>query len=189
MAYPNIDTLLISPADMKNFGLIDANIEEHELLPIISYEQDEIVRDILGVVLYEKLLQLVKTGDIDKEENQKYKELLDGYIFKILSHRVKGSLAFERSRKVRNAGTGTSNNASFQNDTIADVNKVKDYYFNKSDKYVIDLERFLRCNYNYFSEFSEFTNWFDNRTRSNNWQSKIYFRRSRCGCCRGGDWR
>lgn len=183
MAYPNENVLLCSISDIKSWGILDENANEKLLLSALKYEQDEIIHNVIGSKLYDRLISLIASGDINKSELSVYKELLEGYIFFILAWRIRGEWAFICAEKSRNQGTGVSDGNYFRNNSITDIYKVKDHFNNKADKYIIELEKWLCHNWKLIPELREFTHWWEKRPTKGNRSSLIYFPKK--GCCGG----
>lgn len=178
--YPNNDNLLISVQDIKGFGVLDSNVAEHQLLPIVKHIQDEVVHNLIGTCLYEKLLDLIATEEIRTAENEKYKELLDGYIFHIMAWKVKAESCVDMSYKVRNIGTATISDDRAYPASFSDTQKISAYFHNRADKYVIELGKFLSCNCRCFPELRCCENWWDKKPNPTSGRhSSIYFPKRR----------
>lgn len=174
--YPNSNSLLISAQDIKGYGVLDINVGEDILTPIVKYVQDEVIHNLIGTSLYDKLLDLIRTDEIKDEENEKYKELLDGYIFHIMAWKVKAECCVDFSEKVRNFGVGRVSDDRVYPDSWNDTQKVAAYFHNRADKYIIELSKFLGCNCNCFPELNHFNKWWEKKPGKNTVvHSSIYF--------------
>lgn len=74
------DTLLISWAKVKQYTDINNNLDAELIKNNIREAQDIELQRVIGTVLYDKMLDLVQTNDIDDSANASYKTLLDDYI-------------------------------------------------------------------------------------------------------------
>ena len=74
------NVLLISEQKLKDNTPITDNVDSSELRFAIQQSQAIQIQETLGTNLYEKILQLVDTGDINLAGNANYKSLLDNYI-------------------------------------------------------------------------------------------------------------
>lgn len=74
------NVLLVSETKLKDSTPINENVDTSELRFCITQSQTIQIQESLGTNLYEKLLQLVDTGDISLAQNAKYKNLLDNYV-------------------------------------------------------------------------------------------------------------
>jgi hypothetical protein len=72
--------LLISEDTLKTYTAINDNVQSDELRFCILQAQAIFIQESLGTNLYDKMLDLVETGDIQLSGNTKYKLLLDRYI-------------------------------------------------------------------------------------------------------------
>jgi hypothetical protein len=78
------DVLLITEQKLKNNTPINDNVDSTELRFSIQMAQNIFVQESLGTNLYNHILDLVKTGDIDLAGNSDYKELLNAFITPML---------------------------------------------------------------------------------------------------------
>ena len=72
--------LFISIADLKAKSIIDGNTDADKLIYQIEVAQDMHIQNYLGGRLYDKLQDLILSGDIDLPANSDYKDLRDDYI-------------------------------------------------------------------------------------------------------------
>ena len=72
--------LFISIADLKAKSIIDGNTDADKLIHQIEVAQDMHIQNYLGGRLYDKLQDLILSGDIDDAANSDYKALRDDYI-------------------------------------------------------------------------------------------------------------
>lgn len=72
--------LLISENTLKTYTPINENVQSDELRFCILQAQAIFIQESLGTNLFEKMLNLVETNDIQLSGNTNYKILLDKYI-------------------------------------------------------------------------------------------------------------
>ena len=72
--------LFISIADLKAKSIIDGNTDADKLIHQIEVAQDMHIQNYLGGRLYDKLQELILSGEIDNVANSDYKSLRDDYI-------------------------------------------------------------------------------------------------------------
>ena len=72
--------LFITIADLKAKSIIDGNTDADKLIHQIEVAQDMHIQNYLGGNLYDKLQDLIISGDIDLPANSDYKALRDSYI-------------------------------------------------------------------------------------------------------------
>lgn len=82
MAY----ALLISTEDVKKFTILNGNLDVDDFVQYIKIAQDITIQNYLGTDLYNKLQELIISGDISLVGNTKYKTLLSNYIKPMLIH-------------------------------------------------------------------------------------------------------
>jgi len=74
------DVLLLSWTKLKQWSDINDSVDPDLLKNNIRLSQDIDLQRVIGTVLYDKLLDLVKNGTIDDSGNAVYKTLLDDYV-------------------------------------------------------------------------------------------------------------
>jgi len=74
------NVLFISETKLKDNTPITDNVDSSELRFAIQQAQTIQIQETLGTNLYDKLQQLVDTGDINLAGNVRYKALLDNYV-------------------------------------------------------------------------------------------------------------
>lgn len=82
MSYNNI--LLISEQRLKDSTPINENVDSSELRFCIQQAQNLFLLESLGQNFWNKIMELVQTGDINLPQYIKYKELLDDQITNML---------------------------------------------------------------------------------------------------------
>ena len=147
--------LLISENAIKENSNLSDNIWGKSLLPAIREAQDIGLQSVIGQCLYEKLLDLVKTGDIKEEENIAYKDLLDQYVRDFLLYEVIANVILNLNVKLANIGTVTTNDEHITNLTQGETDLLEHNYANKADFYKKRLQQFLLNNYDAYSELEE----------------------------------
>ena len=79
------DVLMLSEQRLKDFTPINENVDVSELRFSIQMAQNIFVQESLGTNLFNHILDLIKTGDIELAGNIKYKELLNQFIQPMLT--------------------------------------------------------------------------------------------------------
>lgn len=144
--------LLISEDTLKTHSVLNKNIWTDNLAPVIKATQDIDLQQILGSCLYKKLLELVETGDIKKQEYAIYKTLLDEHILNYLIYQTLVNLIPEISTKITNMGLVTTSDEHIQNVSQAEREIVVGQYQKYADAYCKMLQGFLKENRNNISE-------------------------------------
>lgn len=76
--------LLISEQTLKDNTPINENVDSSELRFCIQQAQFLFLQETLGTYMYQTMLELVETGNINQPSKIKYKELLDDQITQML---------------------------------------------------------------------------------------------------------
>ena len=135
------NTMLISPNTIKNYNVVNLNVDDSVLGNCIRTAQNIYLRDVIGTDLLTHLQELVYNkiigsgSSIDDNENVMYKVLLDEYVKPTLSYRTAVECCTVLSLKLRNMGlvknSDTNVNATTQDDIIA-MKQYYDAFFNDS---------------------------------------------------------
>lgn len=148
------DVLLTSEGFIRNASNIDDNISSKFLLSAIRESQEITLQGILGSNLYNRLKELVSTGDIKNAEFATYKKVLDIAQYTLL-YDVLSKVCIITSTKINNAGVYQSNDVNMASIQIKDVFAVSDYYINKKDFYIKRLQDCLLDNCNDLKELTK----------------------------------
>ena len=81
MALPE-EILFIDENYIKRYTYVNGSVDPLLMYPSIYIAQDEHVQQILGTDLFNKVKDLISTGDISDPANVNYKTLLDDYLRK-----------------------------------------------------------------------------------------------------------
>lgn len=144
--------LLISEDTIKSCSNLNDNIWGKSLAPAIVVAQDIQLQKYLGSCLYKKILELVDTDTIGREENIHYKHLLDNYITDFLIYQTIANLIPEISTKLVNLGVVISNDEHTTNITQGERDLVVSHYQNIADSYAKYMQMYLKGNRNKFKE-------------------------------------
>ena len=74
------NTFLISEAKIREYTGVDNNVDSALIKNGIREGQDIGLQAIIGTLLYDQLMNLVDSGDINTPTYSKYKTLLDAYV-------------------------------------------------------------------------------------------------------------
>lgn len=162
------NTLLVSESALKEFSYIDKNIKGEILTPAIVFVQDTIVESLLGTKLFDRLIYLINSCEINAEENWCYKELLDGYLFNLISYSVLAEIQVPLTFQTRNKGNVRSSDDHIQTSAMVDTKYTENHYKNRADYYRSRLYNYLMCNCNCFPELRECTIYGDKNPKSGN---------------------
>ena len=149
--------LLISERMLKENSELNDNLYGSYLLPAIRTSQDIYLQQVLGRCLYNKILDLVDSGEIADSENSHYKELLDEYIQPCLIERVLADLVPIVGAKIANIGTVLNKDEYVSNLSVADAEKLQQQHIIKYDFYVKEMQQYLIDNLQMFPELDQCT--------------------------------
>lgn len=144
---------LISETTLKKRTVVNENVNAKYINPSIETAQEMGLQPLIGTVLYRKLCTLVKSGDISKDENADYKELLDEYITPYLCNKTLADLQVALFAKVRNEGIVTSQDQQTQQLSKGEVDFIKEHYDNRAIFYGNRLIDYLHANSNRYPEW------------------------------------
>lgn len=139
---------------MKSVTSISDNLAGKYLRPSIREAQDIGLRGILGDTLLEKLKALVGSGDIAKEENLAYKNLLDRAQY-YLAYNAVVEVAAKVSYKIVNFGVAKSQDENLQTASPEEISQMRFYYQSKADHCCIELQNYLLNNRTSYPELTE----------------------------------
>lgn len=144
------EILLVSENTVRKYSNISTNTQTHSLLPAIRFAHLE-YELVVGTKLLNHLKELIETGDIELEENYKYKNLLDKsqpyLIFTTISE-----LIILNAVKIDNFGQIQSNDEHIQNLTLKENFQLKEYYINKASQ---ELKHLLMFIYEFYDDYPE----------------------------------
>ena len=142
---------LISEATMKKNSVVNNNVDGMYLLPAIEYAQDAGLQPIIGTKLYEKLMDLVASGEITGATD--YKILLDEYVSQYLINKVTADIQIPLSFKLRNQGVIQQTGDNTYVPSMKDIQYVQQHYQNQADFYGNRMSDYLRANRLKFPEY------------------------------------
>lgn len=153
------NVLLISEKTLKEYTLVNDNIDGMYILPAIKMAQDVDLDNAIGPVLNKKLQALVAEGTISDDSNAKYKKLLDDYITPYMCWLVMSAVQLNINFKLSNSGV-ISNQDDRKNaidyrsgkELIAQYEKYANAYGQK-------LKNFLCAHSNEYPEYKQCENY------------------------------
>lgn len=134
--------LLISIKTLKDFYLVDDNLEDKYLLSNIVKGQDFIIRPLLGDSKYNSLIEGVENGTLTEDD----KYLLDK-IEPVLAYYIMSEAMYSSAYKFKNQGLEEGVNSSRFSELVA-----------ISKKYALDSQHYAQILGDYFSKSCSATN-------------------------------
>lgn len=152
--------MLISPTKVKNYGVINLNVNDTEIGNAIRISQDIYLKDVIGGDLVEHLQQLVynKVKGLSGEtidDAEQYKALLEEYLTPLLVYRTAMELCTILTLKIRNMGVVKNSDTNVQATTAADVKSMSEYYETFFCDYCNKTWDFLCANKSAFNEIPD----------------------------------
>jgi hypothetical protein len=123
----------ITEAELKENSPINLNVEPKLISLAIVDAQDIYIQDALGTLLYKKIIELVKSGDIKTPTYIKYKFLLDEYIIPaVIYWSIVESLNYVRY-KIMNKSVTTQASENTMPVELAEIKYFQDAMTNKAE--------------------------------------------------------
>lgn len=152
------NVLLTSPDFVRLNSNISDNVNSKVLATGIREVQEDELQEILGQLLFEKLQDLVESGEISNEENAKYKELLDkAQMF--ITYRVIAEIIVMLNMKIDNAGLIQTRDENMDYMGLDDTMTMKNYYDTKASHYAYLLQNYLMEHLSEIPELTECQAW------------------------------
>lgn len=170
------EVLLSSEKYVKEVTSISDNVAGKYILPSLREAQEQGLKSILGDILLSRLKALVKTGEIELEQNGRYKALLDNCQL-YLAYKTICEVTNKVTYKVGNFGVAKATDENMQTASWDEIAKMQYYYQSKADACCADLQNFLLENKSDYPELTE--------RQCHKIQSNLYSSAS-CGIWLGG---
>lgn len=145
-------TYLISPQTIREVTNISDNLSDKYMMAAIRESQQDGLTDVAGVHFVTMLEEMVASGEIDYEDNARYKALLDNYVSYYLIYSTIEKLIPIVGVKLDNAGTVITDNEDTEHLSFNDMLRLQNYYRQKSDYYKSRLQKHLRENRNIYGD-------------------------------------
>ena len=158
MSAPTI--LLTSEKFVKEVTNLSDNLSGKLLLPAIKEAQNFGLRNLVGNQIYNTLLNLVASKEIDNDANAAYKELLDVAQY-YLAYSAATNVIILSAVKIDNIGVVRVTDSNTESVPLSDTFTIRDFYKKKSDYYRQQVSEYLK-NSNLRSETSCNTNTYSN---------------------------
>lgn len=142
------NTFLLSEAKFRSYTDVNNSLDTALIKNAVREGQDIGLQAIIGTLLYEKLLDLVDTGDIDTSQYADYKTLLDDYVQDYLIYATYWYSLDAIYLRPRNNGlvkpTGGENSEAIDRELYnmkrQTVQNKLEYYANRLTAYIIENE-------------------------------------------------
>ena len=152
------NVLLTSPDFIRLNSNISDNVNSKVLSTAIREVQEDELQEILGQLLFEKLQDLVYSGDIEGPEYTAYKNVLDkSQMF--ITYRVIAEIIIMLNAKIDNAGLIQTSDENMDPMTLEDTLTLKQHYDTKASHYAYLLQNYLMEHLGELPELTECQAW------------------------------
>lgn len=148
------EILLCSETFVKNVMSISDNVAGKFIMPSIREAQEIGFQGIVGTKLYNKVRELVGSGEIESTANAMYKTLLDKAQYYI-AYTAIVELCPKVTFKIANAGVVKTADENVTGASADEVGKVQEYYQAKADFLAYELQQWILDNATAFPELSQ----------------------------------
>lgn len=148
---------LISTQDLKDYSIINNNCDDSLLHNAIQEAQEITAQELLGTKLYKKIISLVKTDEISLPENNKYKELLDEHITKVIIYAALHRAIPYVHYKVVNKGITTQSSEYSTTTSIQEMEFLMDKIKNDLEFFSNRMTKYLLANIRFYPEYMSAT--------------------------------
>jgi hypothetical protein len=131
--------LLIDVSRLKEYSVINENVDAKLLTPTIIMVQDLKLVEILGTDLYEDICSEVTTPPI----SQAYTDLLNNYIEPYLINMVIADAVIDLHTKIANTDIINQRTDNGINESIRGIENLRAKYNSQAENYAMRLYRFL----------------------------------------------
>lgn len=136
------EILLSSEAFIKSVTNISDNVAGKYILTSLREAQEVGLKNIIGESLLEKLKDLVKSKEIEEQENARYKLLLNKCQY-YLAYMTIVEVVYKVSYKIGNAGVVKTADENLQVATMEEIISQKEYYQSKADFHCYELQNYI----------------------------------------------
>lgn len=148
------EILLSSETFVKSVTNISDNLAGKYILSSLREAQEVSLKGIIGDPLLERLKELVKSAEIDAQENLRYKYLLNKCQY-YLAYMTIVEIVYKVSYKIGNAGVVKATDENMQVASQDEIIGQKEYYQSKADFYCMELQQYLLDHRNDFPELDD----------------------------------
>lgn len=138
----------ISISELKS-SVLNANIDDEYILPVVDEAQNIYLREILGDELYEAVDSGIERETIEGI----YAELLDNYIKPYLKYMTQSLLVVPINFKIRNMGVVNQFGTDAATSGLKDTQYLADYYGKRAEFHANRLTEFLVRNADEIPEY------------------------------------
>jgi len=150
--------LFITLQDLKRKSIISGNVDGDKLIQFVEVAQDTHIQNYLGGKLYDKLQDLIISGDIDLVGNVKYKTLLDTYIKPMLVWYTQAAYLPFAAFQISNGGVFKHRSENSDVASSEDIKDMTNRVNQTADFYTRRFQDFMGYNSQDYPEYNQSTN-------------------------------
>jgi hypothetical protein len=147
---------LISEATLKQFSLINNNVDGKYIGVAIQATQDIDLQTLIGEALVKRLCALVVSNELNDKPN--YKLLLDEYITPYMTWQVMSTIQVGLNYKLVNSGVITNEDSNKSHLDYKNNQLLIEQYKSYANSYAIKLKSYLDCNATLYPEYKQCVN-------------------------------
>lgn len=147
-------TLLTNMDDILHYATVNGSIDEYKINPVILSAQILYIEPILGSDLYEKIINLIETDNINSSGSTNYKILLDNYIIPSLVFHVMELFVPLNSFQIDAAGVMQFSASNADASSASDIDRQASRYRIIGAKFDSKLTKYLEKNSNLYIEYT-----------------------------------
>lgn len=137
-----MNVLLTNIENVKNLTNISDNVNGKVLQMAVRESQDIELQEIIGTTLYNKLIELVRDGEVSVPGNEAYADLMD-IIQIFLSYCAVVKVIIPLAYKIDNMGVVQAKDDNVDPLNIDDIYNVLEYYKKRADYYGGVIQKYI----------------------------------------------
>lgn len=150
--------LFITTTDLKKNTLIDSNLDVDKFIQFIKIAQQIHIQNYLGGKLYNKISDLIISGDINLPANVDYKTLVNEYVKDMLIHYAMVDYLPFAAYTVANSGIYKKPSENQGSASKSEVDALADKHREFSQFYTRRFLDYMDFNSNKYPEYNQTTN-------------------------------
>ncbi len=150
--------LFITVQDLKAKSIISGNTDADKLIHFIEVAQDMHIQNYLGGKLYDKLQELIISGDIDLPAYSDYKNLRDTYIKPMLIWFTQSEYLPFAMFKIDNGGVSKHRGESDDSVDFSDIDRMSSKINDRAEFYTTRFLDFICFESNKYPEYNNNSN-------------------------------
>lgn len=171
--------LFISESYLKQFSPIASNVANEGLTNSIRKAQELYIQPVLGLTLYNKLIDDIYDAGSITGLTGNYRILLEDYIMPTLTEYSLYEAIIPMTFKMVNKGVGVRNDQYQDSVGLDELKYLRNEVRNNAQFYQERLIKYLCSNSNFFPEYTVYTDDLNPDTSTGSYNSGIYFKNKR----------